>query len=412
MKNFSFSRGHINGQYSTAIKQREFFVGGALAVLLFTTTTFSAVANNNYDVTLYVDGISRTVGAKDITVAEVLKRQNVLISPADVVEPSLDTTINADSFKVNVFRARPILIIDGANKTTVTSALNSPKLIVESAGIKVFPEDEMTLERIEDPSLDGQIGQKLTIKRATEFTVNLYGTPTVFHSPKTTISEALADKKIVVAEGDRVEPALDQPLVLGATVKIIKIGQETVTADEKIDFAEETVNDENQLKGYVKVEREGLTGTRRVTFTLTTNNGAEVSRVRTSEVVVTAPVSTKVIRGSKVPEPVAPPTLAPFAGNVSAQKQAIMAAVGISPSDYSYVDYIMIKESGWNAGAVNPSSGAYGICQSLPGSKMASAGSDWQSNAVTQMRWCDGYARGRYGGWANAYNAWRSKNWW
>lgn len=409
MKKFSFSPGHINGQYSTAIKQREFFIGGAMAVLLFTTTTFTAIANNSYDVTLYVDGVSRTVDAKDITVAEVLKRQNVTISPADVVEPSLDTTINTDSFKVNVFRARPVLIIDGDNKTTVTSALNSPKLIVESAGVKVYPEDELILERIEDLSLDGQIGQKLTIKRATELTIDLYGTPTVFRTTKTKVGEVLGEKAIVVAEGDIVEPAVDQTVVTGATVKIIKVGLQTVTTDEPIAFAEETVKDENQLKSYVKVEREGVVGLKRNTFTVTTNNGVEVSRVKSSEVVVTQPVSSKVIRGSKVPTPVAP---APLAGNVSAQKQELMAAVGISPSDYAYVDFIMIKESGWNAGAVNPSSGAYGICQSLPGSKMASAGADWQTNAVTQMRWCNSYAQGRYGGWANAYNAWRSKNWW
>lgn len=89
-----------------------------------------------------------------------------------------------------------------------------------------------------------------------------------------------------------------------------------------------------------------------------------------------------------------------------------MAAAGIAQSDWTYADYIMTKESGWRHLAVNPSSGAYGLCQSLPGSKMGSAGSDWQTNPVTQLRWCDGYAKGRYGGWAGAYNAWLSKKWW
>ncbi len=99
-------------------------------------------------------------------------------------------------------------------------------------------------------------------------------------------------------------------------------------------------------------------------------------------------------------------------GNVSAQKQQIMAAAGISPSDYVYVDYIITKESGWNSTAANPISSAYGLCQSLPGSKMASAGSDWQTNAVTQLKWCDGYANSRYGSWAAAYSFWISHNWW
>lgn len=55
------------------------------------------------------------------------------------------------------------------------------------------------------------------------------------------------------------------------------------------------------------------------------------------------------------------------------------------------------KESRWNERAQNPGSGAYGIPQSLPGSKMASAGSDWQTNARTQIVWGLGYIDARYG---------------
>lgn len=99
-------------------------------------------------------------------------------------------------------------------------------------------------------------------------------------------------------------------------------------------------------------------------------------------------------------------------GASSSNKEAIMSAAGISSSDYTYVDYIITKESGWNATAANPMSSAYGLCQALPGSKMASAGSDWSTNPVTQLKWCDGYATSRYGSWAGAYNFWISNHWW
>ncbi len=99
-------------------------------------------------------------------------------------------------------------------------------------------------------------------------------------------------------------------------------------------------------------------------------------------------------------------------GAVGSDKEAIMSAAGISSSDYQYVDYIISKESGWNSTADNPVSSAYGLCQSLPGSKMASAGSDWATNPVTQMEWCNGYATSRYGSWAGAYNFWIAHNWW
>ena len=88
-----------------------------------------------------------------------------------------------------------------------------------------------------------------------------------------------------------------------------------------------------------------------------------------------------------------------------------MAAAGISPSDYQYVEAIVTRESGWRHWIVN-SIGATGLCQSLPGSKMASAGADYLTNPVTQLRWCSSYAQSRYGGWANAWSAWQSKHWW
>jgi soluble lytic murein transglycosylase-like protein len=97
--------------------------------------------------------------------------------------------------------------------------------------------------------------------------------------------------------------------------------------------------------------------------------------------------------------------------NVSGDKASLMAAAGISPSDYAYADFIIAKESGWRPGALNGGSGAYGLCQSLPASKMASAGADYLTNPVTQLKWCSGYTS-RYGGWQGAYNAWLAQGWW
>lgn len=70
---------------------------------------------------------------------------------------------------------------------------------------------------------------------------------------------------------------------------------------------------------------------------------------------------------------------------------------GWGASQFDCLDSLWTRESGWNYRATNPSSGAYGIPQSLPGSKMASAGSDWRTNPATQIRWGLGYIRGRYG---------------
>lgn len=105
-------------------------------------------------------------------------------------------------------------------------------------------------------------------------------------------------------------------------------------------------------------------------------------------------------------------TLVPTAQAATGSHSEWMAAAGISPSDYQYVEYIVQKESGWRYAAVNAGSGATGLCQSLPASKMASAGADYLTNPVTQLRWCNSYAQSRYGGWAGAYQFWLSRHWW
>jgi|AntAceMinimDraft_6_1070360.scaffolds.fasta_scaffold00938_10 hypothetical protein len=69
------------------------------------------------------------------------------------------------------------------------------------------------------------------------------------------------------------------------------------------------------------------------------------------------------------------------------------------------------RESGWNHLAQNPSSGAYGIPQSLPGNKMASAGSDWATNPETQIRWGLGYISARYGSPCGAWEHSEQRGW-
>ncbi len=102
-------------------------------------------------------------------------------------------------------------------------------------------------------------------------------------------------------------------------------------------------------------------------------------------------------------------------------KSTWMTQAGIPQSDWAYVDWMVQHESGWKHTADNPSSSAYGLCQALPGSKMATAGADWKTNPVTQLKWCHSYALSRYGTWAKAKAHWLAKvpikgksvgNWW
>ncbi|AWI30729.1 lytic transglycosylase domain-containing protein [Streptomyces sp. ICN441] len=72
---------------------------------------------------------------------------------------------------------------------------------------------------------------------------------------------------------------------------------------------------------------------------------------------------------------------------------------------------IVDHESSWNYRAQNPSSGAYGLVQALPGSKMASAGADWRTNPATQIKWGLNYMNDRYGSPCGAWSFWQANRW-
>lgn len=82
-----------------------------------------------------------------------------------------------------------------------------------------------------------------------------------------------------------------------------------------------------------------------------------------------------------------------------------------SESDYKALVNLWERESNWNANAHNKSSGAHGIPQSLPASKMSSEGSDYYTNGYTQIRWGLKYIKKRYGSPSKAWKHFQNKNW-
>lgn len=91
--------------------------------------------------------------------------------------------------------------------------------------------------------------------------------------------------------------------------------------------------------------------------------------------------------------------------SIKALAQQLLAEAGLS-GEWSCFDYIITHESNWNPYAENPSSGAYGLPQSLPGNKMASIADDWATNPATQIKWAIGYMNDVYGSPCGAYSFW------
>jgi Transglycosylase SLT domain len=94
--------------------------------------------------------------------------------------------------------------------------------------------------------------------------------------------------------------------------------------------------------------------------------------------------------------------------NISGTKQEWMTAAGIPESDWTYVDFIVNRESTWNPSAVNTSSGACGLAQALP---CAKTGCPVYNDPVCALKWQLSYVKNRYGGYKGAYDFWIKNNW-
>jgi hypothetical protein len=132
-----------------------------------------------------------------------------------------------------------------------------------------------------------------------------------------------------------------------------------------------------------------------------------VAATKTFKVVGTPTVAT-------VPAPAggAPtvPSAPPDPGTAQSIAYKMLASFGFSTDQFGCLNNIWTRESGWRYNAAN-ASGAYGIPQALPGSKMATAGADWATNPATQIKWGLGYIKGRYGSPCNAWAFWQGHNW-
>ena len=107
----------------------------------------------------------------------------------------------------------------------------------------------------------------------------------------------------------------------------------------------------------------------------------------------------------------APAAGTPDPGSAKAIAADLVSARGWGAEQYDCLVALWQKESNWNVFAYNASSGAYGIPQSLPGSKMATVGADWETNPTTQITWGLNYIQGRYGDPCGAYASSQSRGW-
>lgn len=369
--------------------------------LMFITGVILAVVNfvgpqptNPNVVVISHDGVSETVSSKEPTVGALLDKLELKLNEGDVVEPHATTKIQQDDFRINIYRAVPVAIFDGSNRTYTFSAATTPRSVARQAGVSLFPEDGITTQPVRDFVANGNIGQEIHIDRSVPVNMTLYGVAVSTRSRADTVRELLAEKNVKLEPQDIVWPAVDAPLAAGVQVNVVRNGIATRSVVEDIPMPTQNIADNTLSYGVTAVRQQGSPGKRTVIYEINTQNGAEVSRRAIQITVIQEPVTQIKVVGS----------------NLSGIK-GDMALAGIAPGDYTYADYIITHESRWNPAAVN-AAGCAGLGQACPGSKLAAVCPNWQNDPVCQLKFFHKYAIGRYGSWQAAYNFKVAKGWW
>ncbi|OZG61299.1 G5 domain-containing protein [Bifidobacterium lemurum] len=256
-------------------------------------------------------------------------------------------------------------------------------------------------------------------KNTTFVTVKINGETRIVLGEKdafTDVKSVLDAGNITLESGDTVSPALSDEVDESTVITIERAGAELETSETAIAFNTVYKETDELAEGEEKVESEGEEGVMETTSLVTRAGDTVVSSNVFASYVKKAPVDRVILVGTGSSSSGSSSSNSSLGTTVPASEMQQWAhdyliSNGYSESDFSAAVYIINHESGWNPTATNASSGAYGLAQALPGSKMASAGADWQTNYQTQFKWFVSYCNSRYGSIAGAYDFWVANNW-
>ncbi len=369
-----------------------------LALVAASTTAF-AVLHKRVEVD--VDGSIVQVDAFGRTVADVLAAAHVTVGPDDVVAPGPTSPISAGALVV-VRHGRELTVeIDGQQERVWTTALTVGEA-VDGLGLR----DGVRLSASRSEKLDARM-----LRVSTEKTIHLAVDGAVIDGVTTagTVRGALKDIGLVLDQGDQVSVPLDAAAVDGLVVMVTRAASTGQKVTEAVPFDTQEVADPTLINGTTKVKTPGRVGVRTTTYQVDVVGGVVVSRTQLTSVLTTPPVTQVVLQGTKaLPNP---SIVAVAPGTAQALGKEMAAARGWGDGEFACLLQLWNEESGWRVNAQNAYSGAYGIPQALPGSKMATVGADWQTNPATQITWGLNYIQGRYGTPCGAYAHKASAGW-
>lgn len=276
-----------------------------IATLLFLTITtlfgFWLFGGNTVDptdkkvVNLYIDGRKQTIPTRAEGVRDFLQRLNIELGEEDVVEPAVDAPITGDGFSINIYKSRPVTVVD--QDGTVVSARvaeRQPAAIAKKVGLKIYPEDRVDVAPPDETLQDGVIGEKLVVDRALPIKLSLYGKTFSIRTQSETVAD-LAKERGIEYSNKSIYPAPETRLKANSVVFITDPGKKIAITEESVDPPIEYVDSTDLNVGETEVRDEGRPGKKVVVYEVSPDG----SRRALQTITVVDPQKQIVARGVK-----------------------------------------------------------------------------------------------------------------
>lgn len=329
------------------------FVLIPMIMLAFGSNTLANKVINGVttQVTLSFDGKVISFETDSFDLESAILEEGIFLGDKDAVIPEKDTKLSGGDMTAKIKRATPIVIEDEGISSFVVSGYEDPKTILEQNGVKVYEEDKVSMDLIFDFYSENALGKKILIKRAPVVYVIVDNGKKEFRTWNTIVMGVLDEKRVLIGDNDKVEPARNHYVFNGMTITIIRVAESEVKEREVIAYSEEVIEDITLEYGRSYVKQSGSNGEKEHTYRIISEDGAMVSKTLINTKVTSEPVNKITMKGTK-----------PF--NAGNHWNTIVAASNLHGVSASKMHRVMMCESGGNAYA-----GSYykGLFQYAPG---------------------------------------------
>jgi uncharacterized protein YabE (DUF348 family) len=371
--------------------------------------TVAFTATGDKTIHLMVDGRPQLVHTSAADVSDVLKQAGYSPDSHDLVAPSLTSSVHDGS--TIVFKRGRLLKLD-VNGTPRFVWTTAPTVAVALSDLGFSTSDFTSVSRSRRLPLSPT---DIALRTPKSVTIVHDGQHTTVTTTDSTVGQLLKDLSMRIGPNDRISAPTTAAISAGERIKLTRYHSRTKIEHQAIPYKTKTKQDSSIPSGTTKIVTPGRTGVRAITWSLVFVDGKFMGKAKMSSTVVRQPVTQIERVGTRDEQPSSqtpdsPRAPLPSPGTAQAIARRMLASFGWSTDQYNCLVQMWNRESGWRVNAYNPS-GAYGIPQALPGSKMASVGPDWQTNARTQITWGLNYIRARYNSPCEAWSIWQSQGW-